>query len=66
MPVVVPNLSYKNLEIQEGASAQRLWIDTTIREKNGVDKDKIFKDLVEYCKMDTLAMVEIWKFLKNL
>jgi len=36
-----------------------------IDEKN--DKAEILaRDLLEYCKMDTLAMVEIFKFLKNL
>jgi len=66
MPVVIPDLSYKNLDIQEGASAQRLWMDATIRGKNDIDKDKLFNDLIEYCKMDTLAMVKIWKFLMEL
>lgn len=66
LPVVVPALSYKELGVQEGVSAQRLWMDATIRNKDGLDKDKLFSDLVEYCKMDTLAMVEIWRFLKSL
>lgn len=66
LPVVVPDLSYKELSIQEGASAQRLWMDAVLRNKDGIDKDKLFSDLVEYCKMDTLAMVEIWRYLNNL
>ena len=66
MPVLVPALSYKELGIQEGASAQRLWMDAAIRNKEGIDKEKLFNDLIEYCKMDTLAMVEIWRALKDL
>ena len=66
LPVVVPRLSYKELGIQEGASAQRLWMDAVLRNKAGLDKDKLFSDLVKYCKMDTLAMVEIWRYLNNL
>ncbi|MCP6718985.1 MAG: DUF2779 domain-containing protein [Patescibacteria group bacterium] len=66
LPVVVPNLSYKELDIQEGASAQRLWMDTIIREKGNSNKEKLFSDLVKYCEMDTIAMVEIWKVLENL
>ena len=28
--------------------------------------DQIQKDLLEYCKLDTFAMVEIYRFLINL
>ena len=65
LPVLVPELSYKELGIQEGAAAQRLWMDAVLREKSGIDKEKLFSDLVEYCKMDTLAMVEIWRVLES-
>ncbi len=65
LPVLVPKLSYKELGVQEGASAQRLWMDAVLREKGDIDKEKLFSDLVEYCKMDTLAMVEIWKVLEG-
>jgi len=66
LPVIIPNLSYKGLGIQEGASAQRLWTDSVLRNKGDINKDKLFYDLVEYCKMDTLAMVEIWRVLMDL
>ncbi len=66
LPVIVPNLSYKQLDIQEGASAQRLWTDAVLRDKSDINKDKLFYDLIEYCKMDTLAMVEIWRVLISL
>ena len=66
LPVVAPSLSYKELDIQEGSSAQRLWMDTVIREKDNCDKEKLFSDLVKYCEMDTLGMVEIWKALESL
>jgi len=65
LPVIVPNLSYKELGIQEGSSAQRLWTDSVLRNKS-INKDKLFHNLIEYCKMDTLAMVEIWRVLMNL
>ncbi len=67
LPVLVPSLSYKKLEgIQEGQTAQRLWMEAVIKNKRGLNKEKIFHNLVEYCKMDTLAMVEIWKILNSL
>ena len=63
LPVVVPELSYKELGIQEGGSAQRLWMEAVLDEKRADQKETIFNDLVEYCKLDTLAMVEIYKKL---
>ena len=63
LPVLVPELSYKALGIQEGGSAQRLWMEAVLDGKRGNEKDKILSDLVEYCKLDTLAMVEIYKKL---
>lgn len=66
LPVLAPKLSYKELGVQEGASAQRLWMDAVLKEKKNIDKEKLFSDLVEYCKMDTFAMVKIWEVLEDL
>ena len=65
LPVLVPELSYKELGIQEGGSAQRSWMDAVLYEKRS-DKEQVLKDLDEYCKLDTLAMVEIFNFLTKL
>ncbi|MFQ5661767.1 MAG: DUF2779 domain-containing protein [Candidatus Paceibacteria bacterium] len=66
LPVLVPELSYKELDIQEGASAQRLWTEAVVKGSSEIDKEKLFSDLIEYCKLDTLAMVKIWEALENL
>lgn len=66
LPVLVPKLSYKELGIQEGGSAQRSWMDAVLYGTRAGEKDQILKDLEEYCKLDTLAMVEIFRFLTNL
>jgi hypothetical protein len=63
LPVLCPELSYKSLGIQEGGSAQRLWMEAVLDEKRADQKDQILADLTEYCKLDTLAMVEIFKAL---
>ena len=63
LPVLVSELSYKALGIQEGASAQRLWMEAVLDGKRDEQKQQILDDLVEYCKLDTLAMVEIYKKL---
>ncbi len=66
LPILIPELSYKELEIHEGSSASRLWMDAVLYEKTGFNKAKILKDLKEYCKLDTFAMVRIYEFLKKL
>lgn len=66
LPVLCPELSYKGLGIQEGGSAQRLWMEAVLDEKRADQKDQILADLIEYCKLDTLAMVEIYKVLNSL
>lgn len=66
LPVLVPELSYKDLGIQEGLSAQRLWMESVLDGKREDEKEQILSDLDEYCGLDTLAMVEIFNKLKEI
>ena len=65
LPVLCPNLSYKNLAVQDGTQAMEQWF-AMIEEEDGAKQKKIKNALLEYCKLDTLAMVEIYKVIKNL
>ncbi len=64
LPVLVPTLSYKTLTIQEGGTASHTWAtlmtDTAIPHEQ---KKEQLHNLLAYCKLDTLAMVEIYQFL---
>jgi len=66
LPVLVPELSYKTLSIQEGTAAQRSWMDAVLNGDPRDEKEKILSDLLEYCGLDTLAMVKIWEFIGGL
>ncbi len=66
LPVIVPELSYKTLHVQKGDQAIERWEKLIDIETSQKEKDQIEKDLLEYCKMDTFAMVEIYRFLKKL
>ncbi|MCK9641582.1 MAG: DUF2779 domain-containing protein, partial [Prolixibacteraceae bacterium] len=66
LPVIAPHLSYKALGIQEGASAQRLWMQSVLDGKDHIDQEVLFADLIEYCKLDTLAMVEAFNVLRKI
>jgi hypothetical protein len=63
LPVLVPELSYKTLEIQEGGTASQKWNEINMGGLIQEEKEKIIKDLKEYCKLDTWAMVKIWEHL---
>jgi hypothetical protein len=65
LPVLCPELSYKTLGIQEGGAAQRLWMEAVLDQKRADQKDQILDDLLEYCKLDTFAMVEIYSKLRE-
>jgi len=58
LPALVPELRYSDLEgVQNGGDAQLAWIQA---ERADADKQrKIANQLLEYCKLDTLAMVKI-------
>lgn len=64
LPVMVPNLSYKGLQVNKGDQAMLTWWNMINAQDTSADETK--NDLLEYCKLDTLAMVEVWKGLKKL
>ena len=65
LPVIVPEMRYDGLEIQEGMMASRLWQETATGKVTGDAAAKIYEDLRTYCGQDTLAMVRIYEFLMN-
>ncbi len=65
LPVLIPELTYKSLGIQDGGAAQRLWMEVILDGKRNDEKEQILNDLVEYCKLDTLAMVKIYEYLRK-
>ena len=58
LPALVPELSYDNLAIKEGGTASLTFFQMVNGEFNG-DIAKTRKDLLEYCELDTYAMVKI-------
>jgi len=66
LPVLVPELSYKNLEIKEGGTASQKWNEAVNGNVSPGEKQKILDNLKAYCKLDTLAMVKIWEHLHQL
>ena len=65
LPVLVPSLSYGELNIHEGMTASNSWYEMVNGKTNEKRQKEIYADLLKYCKLDTLAMVEILKELKK-
>ena len=64
LPALVPSISYDNLEINNGASASTAF-DNIHNTPHQEEQNIIRKNLIEYCKLDTLAMVEILDVLRS-
>jgi hypothetical protein len=64
LPALVPGFGYDNLAIADGGSASMAFT-SLIGETDLFKIMKIRQHLLEYCKLDTLAMVEILKVLKR-
>ena len=67
LPVLCPDFSYSNLEIQNGGKATSEFYNLITNKglcKN--EKEKLIFNLLEYCKLDTLAMVKILEAIRKL
>lgn len=66
LPVMLPDLSYKSLEIQDGTMALSEWEKLIKDNLSDEQKKKVRENLLKYCELDTLAMVELFKKLLRL
>jgi hypothetical protein len=63
LPTLVPDLSYKGMEVSEGSKAGLAW-ERMIRGKVGLNERKSLRvALLAYCKLDTLAMARLLEVL---
>lgn len=64
LPVLAPELSYGDMDISEGLTAQRLWMEAVYTDKNSeAEKANLMDSMRKYCELDTYAMVRIFEFL---
>jgi hypothetical protein len=67
LPALLPGnkeLDYKQLVIQNGSMAMEIY--ERLHTQSPEEIKEIRKNLLAYCKLDTLAMVRIWEVLKNI
>ena len=63
LPVMVPELSYDEMEIGKGDMAMMAWWELINDKMSIEDAEKTKTALLEYCKLDTFAMVKILRRL---
>lgn len=66
LPLLVPSLSYKDKAVQDGTMALDTWGSMVLDPNFNEDIETTRKNLLDYCELDTLAMVKIYEVLKEL
>jgi hypothetical protein len=64
LPVMVPELSYDDLEVQDGGTASLTYAG--LKDQTEEVQKVLRGHLLEYCGLDTLAMVRIWERIEVL
>jgi hypothetical protein len=64
LPALVPELSYNDLDIKEGGTASNTFLSMVNGTFEG-DVEETRRQLLEYCKLDTFAMVKILEKLRQ-
>jgi len=65
LPALIPELSYKYLEINEGGLAS-IAFESLFHEMDLMRIADTRTNLLEYCKLDTFAMVKLLEKLESL
>ena len=62
LPALVPELSYNDLDIKEGGTASNTFLSMVNRTYEG-NEEETRRQLLQYCELDTFAMVKILEVL---
>ena len=65
LPALVPELSYDDLEINNGSDASTIFYNLKSEEDELVQK-RTRINLLNYCKLDTLAMVKLFEKINEI
>ncbi|MCP4123703.1 MAG: DUF2779 domain-containing protein [Bacteroidetes bacterium] len=65
LPALVPALSYSSLAIHDGGAASGTFVQMVLGAFDG-DESQTRKHLLDYCELDTLAMVRLVEVLREL
>lgn len=66
LPVLCPDISYSDLDVDNGTMALDTWGRMVLDPNFNEDIEATRKNLLDYCELDTLAMVKIYAVLKGI
>lgn len=66
LPVLVPSMTYEGLEVSDGGGAQVYYQKLGSVDTSEEERKKLIQALLQYCRQDTLAMVELLRKLKTI
>lgn len=66
LPVLCPDINYSDLDVNNGTMALDTWGRMVLDPNFNEDIEAVRKNLLDYCELDTLAMVKIYEVLINL
>lgn len=63
LPAIAPELQYDALDgVQDGGMAMNAYMEAISPHTAATEKVRIERQLLEYCKLDTFAMIRIWQY----
>jgi len=66
LPTIAPQLAYQNLGVvQDGGGAPAAYLEILNQATPEVRRESLITDLLRYCERDTVAMVELKKFIAD-
>jgi predicted RecB family nuclease len=66
LPTIAPDLDYASIEeVQDGTDAQMAYMEAIDPETDEIRKRELARQMLEYCKLDTLAIVRLVKFFQE-
>jgi hypothetical protein len=66
LPAFIPEMTYEGMPVADGAAAASAFNEMISETTPQHRKEEIRKDLLAYCKQDTLAMVKVYEKLRDL
>lgn len=65
-PAIAPELSYDDLEgVQSGMDAGPAYLEAIHTETTPERREELRRQMLAYCKLDTLATVKLWEYFKG-
>ena len=62
LPTIAPDLDYASIEeVQDGTAAQMAYLEVIDPQADEIRKQELSRQMREYCKLDTLAVVRLVK-----